>query len=82
MSTATLSTKGQLVIPTRFRRALSLEPTNALVLQNLETVTTAALTATRAAIQQKGSDPPPDTPETIDLQKQLDAVKRLRARGQ
>lgn len=32
MSTATLSTKGQLVIPTRFRRALSLEPGDELEL--------------------------------------------------
>lgn len=32
MSTATLSTKGQLVIPTRFRRALSLQPGDELEL--------------------------------------------------
>jgi AbrB family looped-hinge helix DNA binding protein len=32
MSTATLSTKGQLVIPTRFRKALSLQPGDELQL--------------------------------------------------
>lgn len=64
------------------RRALSLEPTNPAVLQTLEATTAAALRATRAAIQMKGTGPPPDTPATRELSRQLDAIRRLRAKAQ